>query len=164
MTVREFESEFRRLYVPLGMYALRMLGDVDTAEDMVQDSFMKVWQSVERGERIDAFSAFMYRTVRNTCLSYLRTRQEMLGDEFIPEVTDEDIDTSIRDARIWEAIDALPDRCREVFLMSKRDGMTYAAIADELALSVKTVENQISKALATLRADSRNLTLVLSLF
>ncbi|MBD5175171.1 MAG: RNA polymerase sigma-70 factor [Bacteroidales bacterium] len=151
MTVREFESEFRRLYVPLGMYALRLLGDVDTAEDMVQDSFMKVWQSVERGERIEAFSAFMYRTVRNTCLSYLRTRQEMLGDEFIPEVTDEDIDTSIRDARIWEAIDALPDRCREVFLMSKRDGLSQEEIAEELGISVKTVKNQMTKAFAKLR-------------
>jgi RNA polymerase sigma-70 factor (ECF subfamily) len=54
-------------------------------------------------------------------------------------------------ARLWTAIDALPDRCREVFLMAKRDGMTYREIAEELGISERTVEHQVSKALHLLR-------------
>lgn len=151
MTKREFEAEFRRLYVPLGMYALRLVDNADTAEDMVQDSFLKVWQCVERGDQIDSFPSFMYRTVRNICLNHLRGSKEMLGDEFIPDVSDEDIDTSFRDARIWRAVDALPDRCREVFLMSKRDGLSNEEIAEELDISIKTVKNQMTKAFSRLR-------------
>jgi RNA polymerase sigma-70 factor (ECF subfamily) len=66
-------------------------------------------------------------------------------------VSDEDIDLSQRDALLWRAVDALPERCREIFLMSKRDGMSGAEIAEELGISPKTVENQITKAYRSLR-------------
>ena len=151
MTTREFESGFRRLYLPLGMYALRIVGDADVAEDLVQDAFEKAWLYLENGGLIDNFSAFMYRTARNICLSYLRDRRETLDENNIPQAGDEEIDTSVRDARIWRAIDALPERCREVFLMSKRDGLTNQEIADELGISLKTVKNQMTKAFSRLR-------------
>lgn len=61
------------------------------------------------------------------------------------------VDSSSREAELWTAIEQLPERCREIFLMSKRDSMTYREIAEELCLSEKTVEHQISKALKTLR-------------
>ena len=151
MTTREFESGFRRLYLPLGMYTLRIVGDADVAEDLVQDAFEKGWLYLENGGLIDNFSAFMYRTARNICLSYLRDRRETLDESNIPQAGDEEIDTSVRDARIWRAIDALPERCREVFLMSKRDGLTNQEIADELGISLKTVKNQMTKAFSRLR-------------
>ena len=72
----------------------------------------------------------------------------------IPEnfdVEQEDIDTSERDAAVWKAIDELPERCRHIFLMSKRDGLSNEEIAVELGLSVKTVKNQLTKALSRLR-------------
>ena len=75
----------------------------------------------------------------------------MLGEEYIPDVEEEDIDTSFRDAEIWKAIDSLPEKCREIFLMSKRDGLTNEEIADELEISVKTVKNQMTKAFQRLR-------------
>ncbi len=143
--------------MPLGMYALRLCEDVDAAQDIVQSAFMEVWTKLEAGLEIASLKAYMYRAVHNAALSLLRRsgREEELPREDFCPVTEEDIDTSERDALLWQAIDALPVRRREIFLMSKRDGMTYAQIAAELALSVKTVENQISKALASLRADSR---------
>lgn len=55
MTVGEFEAYFRRLYMPLGMYALRIVGDADTAEDLVQDAFLKTWNYIEEGNEIDNF-------------------------------------------------------------------------------------------------------------
>ena len=133
------------------MYALRLVDDAVIAEDMVQDAFMKAWIYIEKGGEIDNFTAFMYRTLRNVCISYLRDKRDMLGEEYIPDVEEEDIDTSFRDAEIWKAIDSLPEKCREIFLMSKRDGLTNEEIADELGISVKTVKNQMTKAFQRLR-------------
>lgn len=151
MTIREFEAYFRRLYLPLGMYALRIVDDADVAEDMVQDAFLNTWERLEGGLEISNFKAFMYRSVRNECLSYLSSLKEKVGEEFIPEVGEDEIDTSFRDARIWRAIDELPEKCREIFLMSKRDGYSNEEIADELGISIKTVKNQMTKAFTRLR-------------
>lgn len=151
MTTKEFEIHFRRLYLPLGMYALRMVGDADAAEDLEQDAFMKAWIYLDNGGEIDNFEAFIYRTLRNVCLTYIRDQHPTESEDNIPDVSEEEIDTSFRDARIWKAIDSLPDKCREVFLLSKRDGLTNEEIAEELNISIKTVKNQMTKALARLR-------------
>lgn len=151
MTGREFDIYFRQLYLPLGMYALRIIGDAACAEDIVEDAFMKAWQAIDENKHIDNFKNYMYRSVRNGCISFLRTRKETVGIDAIPEVDEEIVDTSLRDARIWKAIDALPERCREVFLMSKRDGLSNDDIAAELNISVKTVKNQMTKAFTRLR-------------
>ena len=151
MTTKEFEIFFRKLYLPLGMYALRIVDDADVAEDMVQEAFMNTWERLEGGLEISNFKAFMYRSVRNECLSYLSSLKEKVGEEFIPEAGEEEIDTSFRDARIWKAIDELPEKCRDIFLMSKRDGYSNEEIADELGISIKTVKNQMTKAFSRLR-------------
>lgn len=151
MTAREFEEYFRRLYLPLGMYAMRIVGNADDAEDVVEDTFVKVWQSVSGGMEVAEFSAFMYRSVRNRCVSFLRSKMEHEDVNSIPDISEEVIDTSVRDARIWKAIDDLPEKCREIFLMSKRDGYSNAEIADELGISIKTVKNQMTKAFSRLR-------------
>lgn len=151
MTAREFEEYFRKLYLPLGMYALRIVDDADDAEDLVVETFLKTWHQVEEGGEIDNFKAFLYRVVRNECISFLRRKKETVGVEFIPEVDEETVDTSERDAEIWKAIDQLPEKCREVFLLSKCDGLTNEEIAEELGISIKTVKNQMTKAFSRLR-------------
>lgn len=156
MTIREFEIHFRNLYLPLGMYALRIVGDADEAEDAVQNAFLKAWQAAEAGAAIDNFKAFIYRTLRNECISTLRARKPTVGIDMIPEADEESVDTSERDARIWRAIDGLPEACRRVFLLSKRDGLGNQEIADELGISVKTVKNQLTKASARLREALTN--------
>ena len=133
------------------MYALRMVDDADIAEDLVEDAFIKVLEKIRSGVEIDNFKGYMYRAVRNECISFMRDKKEMLRLDGIPDVTDENVDTSIRDAHIWRAIDNLPDRCREVFLLSKRDGLSNEDIAEELGISVKTVKNQMTKAFSRLR-------------
>ncbi|MDE5573908.1 MAG: sigma-70 family RNA polymerase sigma factor [Muribaculaceae bacterium] len=151
MTARDFELYFKRLYLPLGMYALRFVDDVAVSEDLVQDAFMKAWLYLENGGTIDNIQAFMYRSVRNGCLTWLRQQRETLDESFIPEVGEEEIDTSFRDAKIWRAIDELPEKCRQIFLMSKQDGLSNEEIAIELDISIKTVKNQMTKALSRLR-------------
>lgn len=142
---------FRELYLPLGMYALRLVGDAADAEDVVEEAFAHAWQAIESGAEVGNFKAYMYRCVRNECIGFLRTRKERAALDDIPEVSDEAVDTSVRDAKIWRAVDALPEKCREVFLLSKRDGLSQEEIADELGISIKTVKNQMTKALSRLR-------------
>ena len=153
MTSREFEVSFRKLYLPLGMYALRIVENLDDAEDLVQDAFIKAWQAVENGEDIGNFRAYMYRCVRNGCISLIRRRKDFTGLDTVPDLCEEDYETSSMDARIWKAIDGLPERCREIFLMSKRDGLSNEEIAEELGISVKTVKNQMTKAFSRLHGD-----------
>lgn len=164
MTGREFDISFRLLYLPLGMYALRIVNDAESAEDIVAEAFTKAWQQIESGKEFDNFKSYMYRSVRNGCISFLRNKKDILSldtmvtsdsqtDELgnIPEVDEETVDTSMRDAKIWNAIEELPERCREVFLLSKRDGLTNEEIAEELGISIKTVKNQMTKAYGRLR-------------
>lgn len=153
--MHKFEIIFRKLYLPLGMYALRIVGDADDAEDMVQNAFLSAWQIIEAGADINNIEAYLYRAVRNECISFMRRQKETVGSDSIPELCDDDIDTSESDARIWKAIEMLPEKCRNVFLLSKRDGLSNAEIADELGISIKTVKNQITKAFSILR-DSLN--------
>lgn len=151
MTRREFEKLFKTLYLPLGMYALRIVENTDYAEDLVQDAFLKVWVNISSGTEIENFKTYMYRTVHNECIAFLRRQRETVSLDTIPEPDNESIDTSDRDARIWKAIDSLPEKCRMIFLLSKRDGLSNEEIAQELGISIKTVKNQMTKAFAKLR-------------
>lgn len=151
MTGKEFDIFFRKMYLPLGMYALRIVDDAQSAEDLVEDAFMKAWQAIEDGKEIDDFKAYMYRSVRNGCISFIRSRKETVGLDNIPEADEEAVDTSEHDAMIWKAIDELPEKCREVFLLSKRDGLSNDEIAERMGVSVKTVKNQMTKAFSRLR-------------
>lgn len=147
----EFDSYFRKMYLPLGMYALRIVNDAQSAEDIVEDAFMKAWQLIEEGKEITDFKSYMYRMVRNACITFIRNRKETVGLEFVPEADEEAVDTSERDARIWSAIDQLPEKCREIFLLSKQDGLTNEEIAERMGISIKTVKNQMTKAFTRLR-------------
>lgn len=147
----EFERQFRALYMPLCMFALRITEDTDTANDAVCDAFEAVWQRISGGFQPEDFKAYMYRSVRNRALR-LTDRQEESVEEFAEKwASEEEIDTSVRDAKLWKAVGELPTRQREAFLLSKRDGLTYREIAERMGISEKTVEHQISAAMRKLR-------------
>ena len=137
ITTQEFEHHFKSLYKPLCLFALRYTDQVDDAED------------------IGNLKAYLYQAVRNRSLSFTSQPVNAEATEQLPDVEDtseeEDILRSERDARLWDAIDRLPPERKKIFLLSKRDGLKYQEIAEELNLSVKTVENQMSKALKALR-------------
>lgn len=152
MDAGRFSKYYNELQLPLGMFALRLLGDVDLAAEVVQRAFVATWEKIADGADIVSVKAYMYRAVRNEALTELRRLAGATADvEEAAEITDEVIDNSERDAALWHAIDCLPPRCREVFLMSKRDGLSNAEIAAELDISVKTVEAQMTRALHRLR-------------
>ena len=157
---------FQQYYRPLCLYALHYLHDLDEVEDVVQDCFVRLLEAEKRKvesptsffslEDSQKQKSFLYAAVRNACIDKLRRKnpivQNISPSDLSGIISDEQaVDSSSREAELWTAIEQLPERCREIFLMSKRDGMTYREIAEELCLSEKTVEHQISKALKTLR-------------
>lgn len=150
MTDSEFKSLFNAEYLAVALFSLRMLADRAEAEDVAQEAFIKLWAT-----DTDAVSpkSMLFRIARNLCIDKLRARHDMVSIDSVGAdmAIGEDIDTAERDACLWRAIDALPPRCKEIFLMSKRDSMTYAEIADMLGIAEKTVENQMTKAFRQLR-------------
>ena len=144
---------FRHYYRPLCLYALHYLKYLNAAEDTVQDCFVRL---LERADETDNYRAWLYTAVRNRCIDQLRrskgTEADILPEDLEGTISDEEAqERSVHEAELWAAIDALPPRCREIFLLSKRDGLSYSDISQRLGLSEKTVEHQISKALKRLR-------------
>ena len=151
-----FDDLFRYNYRPLWLYALHYLQDVDLSEDIVQESYAALWEKLQEGAHVLNRKSYLYMMVRNRCLDHLR-KKGIPTESLKPYATYgiiADADAQERaqtEARMWTAIDSLPEKCREVFIMSKRDGLKYEEIAEELGLSVSTGRNQISKALIVLK-------------
>ncbi|MBE6228749.1 MAG: RNA polymerase sigma-70 factor [Bacteroidales bacterium] len=150
------ESLFHYNYRPLCLYALHYLGNADSAEDVVQESFAALWEKLQEGVAISNRKAYLYMMVRNRCLDQLRRKgiptESLKPYDTYGIIEDDDAqERSQTEARLWTAIDSLPEKCRQIFLMSKRDGLKYMEIADELGISENTVRNQISKALKILK-------------
>ena len=157
---RYFSTQFHNYYRPLCLFALRLLDNADEAEDVVQDTFAALWEKRDTLHKIVSIKSYLYTAVRNNCLMKLRSKKEFdsveelqLMDEYTPE---EVIARAELEAKLWKMIDDLPERQREIFLMAKRDGMAYREIAEETGLSVKTVENHVTRALKSLRHKDPN--------
>jgi RNA polymerase sigma-70 factor (family 1) len=155
----EFERVFKDLYRPLCLYALRFVSSTDDAEDIVQQAFADVWEKNIRNEAITDVKAYLFRAVHNRSISsaaqisVVEQVRELPAD-LEDSAEEEQMYQAERDARLWNAIDALPPERKKVFLLSKRDGLKYQEIADKLNISIKTVENQIGKALKSLRESA----------
>ena len=156
----DIQALFHHYYRPLCLYALHYLQNADAVEDVVQESFISYWQIIaDKGtDGIGNPGSYLYSMVRNRCIDALR-RAGRTGERLQPEdlagvISDEQaMERSEIEARLWKAVDRLPARRRELLLMSKRDGMSYEAIAQVKGLSINTVRNQISRALRALRDE-----------
>lgn len=133
--------------------------DHDLAREVVQDAFAGLWEKRADIETGRSPGAYLSTTVRNRCLNYLRDHKkydrsiielEGLGDDHRYEEQDRLVTDELK-KRIDEAIQSLPDKCREVFLLSRTGKKKYNEIADTLGISVKTVEAQMSRALKIMR-------------
>ncbi|MBQ5482320.1 MAG: sigma-70 family RNA polymerase sigma factor, partial [Bacteroidales bacterium] len=107
---------------------------------------------------VDQPKSYLYRTVHNRCIDQIRQKQVetpvSLGQLTYDLPDEETVDRSFLWARLWTAIDRLPRARREILLLSKRDGLSLAEIAERLGISKNTVHNQLTKALQTLRNGS----------
>lgn len=163
----DIEQLFRQHYRALCLFATHFLDDIDTAEDVVMDCFVRFTEKTDGGEQFASPKSYLFRMTRNACLDYLRRHRydtDTAADAELPNLPDDNEEwqeRSEREARLWTEIDSLPDMCRRVFLMSKRDGKRNSEIASTLGISVKTVEAHIHKAYTTLRGRAKAIYLLL---
>lgn len=154
-----YEALFRQLYTPLVRFAREIVKDTDAAEDLVQEVFVKIWERRHQIQIETGIKSYLYMAVKNQCLNALRIEQRnaFLSDDFNDDLrvannqTDLQTNTIHLKQHIAEAIEKLPPRCGLIFKMSRFEEKTYQEIADALELSVKTIENQMGKALQLLR-------------
>lgn len=152
-----FREHFLQYYRPLCLFALHYLKDIDDAEDTVQDCFMELWRRKDRGMDTSGLKSYLYSMVRNRCIDILK-KDSLIDSNVQPSdleeiLSDEECEEWAYDeARMWTAIDSLPEKCREVFLLAKREGLKYEEIAARMGISVHTVKNQMSKAVKTVKA------------
>ena len=148
-----FKAVFDEYYGPLCNYAASIIGDPHVAEDVVQQLFVQLWYK-QALESVENPQAYLLRSTKFKCIDFLRsTRQEVVSLEAIPEPNVED--EGFREEDIIPMLHffaaSLPPKTRQVFLLSRVEGYSNQEIADELNLSVKTVENQMTRALKKLR-------------
>lgn len=157
----ELEELFKRHYRALCLYATHFTGDLDQAEDIVMNCFLKLAERLSAGHRVEWGGGYLYSMVRNACLDQRTLRLPMERTADIPDQPDEEAEAlrerSEREARLWGEIDRLPPACRQVLLMSKRDGLPYREIAEALGLSVKTVESHMRRAYIALRGQAERI-------
>jgi RNA polymerase sigma-70 factor (ECF subfamily) len=152
-----FEQIFREHFDGLAGFAYRLTRSRAIAEELVQDLFLEIWLRRDRLVITETLRTYLFRAARNRAFNHLRRnkleRLWRLRQPQLPEaeVVENEDSTDELAAAIRVAIASLPDRCREIFLLSREQNMTYAEIAKVLGLSIKTVETQMGRALKALR-------------
>lgn len=157
-----FRSLFFEFFSSLCVFAHRYVEDWDTCEDLVQDTFFKIWKNRKSIEINTSSRNFLITSVRNSCVDYLRkqdsarTWQER-EIKYKTEYTSDDLYSHIElEQMLTTALSKLPENIREVFEMNRFDGKTYKEIAEEKNISVKTVEAHMTKALKVLRVELKD--------
>ncbi len=157
-----FRLLFEKYQPILFRNALHSLRDADAAHDIVQETFVRVWQKRSSLKPNLSFLAYIFRISRNLVLDSVKHRNVRIkfegevsqtssaGDD--PEASTE---LNMLEEKLAEAARQLPAKCREVFLLSRMEGLSNAEIGKQLGVSVKTVENQITRALKVLRRHLR---------
>jgi len=160
---KSFESLFRAYYAPLCQFSRKYVKDKDDCEEIVQGFFLKLWDKREELDINLSVKNYLFSSIRNRCLNHIK--HEKIKLEYQSEILknpDRQIDTTnfIMEVdlidRIDQSIAALPARRREIFVLSREHGLKYREIADQLGISIKTVETQMGQALKELRENLKD--------
>jgi len=155
----QFESLFRSSYVSLVRYARTMMKDQDTAEEIVQDLFFRLWKDKEKLQIESSLNGYLFRAVHNRCLHQIShskvvekyARETMLLSSGVNEDTANQVNYNDLQAKIARILERLPSKCGKIFCMNRFEGLKYSEIAERLSVSVKTVEANMGRALKEFR-------------
>ncbi|PCH69780.1 MAG: hypothetical protein COC06_06750 [Bacteroidales bacterium] len=159
--VKIYDFVFHYYYSGLVSFAIKYVYDEAIAEDIVQDFFFKLWVDKEKLEVKNALKSYFFTSVKNRCLDYIRKQdvrdraKEIIKSEAQFENGDNTqyfIESELRD-RIFEALNKLPEKCRNIFIMNRFDGLKPIEISEKEQISVRTVEGHIGKAIKILRVE-----------
>lgn len=160
-----FSKVFDEYYSSLCFFSNKYLEDMDLARSLVQEVFVDLWTKRENIALKYSVKSYLYTAVKNRSIDYLRTVRKNVK---LSAVGDCQLETPFRDAleeaelndRINKSINELPEKCREVFVLCRFDGLKYSQIAEKLNISVKTVEMQMGIALKKMREKLSDIQLV----
>ncbi|WP_316785276.1 RNA polymerase sigma-70 factor [Pedobacter frigiditerrae] len=167
-----FDEVFLKHFKSLYAYAFTIIKEREDAEEIVQNVFVRIWTKRDQLKTDGFLKSFLYRSVHNESLNYLK--HQKVRSNFNVHYTDTvknevgNLNTEIMatelEKNIHSAINELPEKCRNVFQLSRFDQMKYQEIADALNISIKTVENQMGKALKILRLKVVDFLILIFLF
>lgn len=167
IAMKNDEEAFRLLFVnffpPLTVFARRYVDDPETSEDIVQETFLKIWKNRKKLDITTSARNFLITTVRNSCIDYLRKKEsEARYHEFNQNNQEQLFDPNDvltlteLESMVKAALERLPENIRQTFIKSRFENKTYREIAEESDISVKTVESHMTRALKILREDLKD--------
>jgi len=157
-----YEELFHTYYNALCAYAKKILFNHYMAEEIVRDVFVKIWEKRESIELKSTLKYYLFRSVLNRCINYIehqkvaRDFKSLQKDKIKINEDDNGDETHELLRYVLNCIEELPEQCKKVFKFSRFDGYTYKEIAEELNISIKTVEIHMSKALKYLRNKKKD--------
>ena len=166
--IKAFEELFFKYHGRLVLFANKFTGDMQLAKDLVQDAFLILWDKSEELSITHSPKAYLFQAVRNSCLNYIRhqgvkqTAMDEIGHSMLKAEKQayfnyNDPYFSLleleMEQKIFEVIDSMPEKCQQVFKLSRQKQLKNKEIAEQLKISVKMVEKHISKALSILRLE-----------
>jgi len=162
LTEQSFDLIFRTYYQQLCAFAMNYVDSIEEAEEIVQEVFAKVWDKISEIQIQTTPKSYLYGAVRNSCFNFLKhqkVKQAYVAHEL--HVKKEGFENDRLEAdeigdAISTAVGKLPERCRMIFEKSKFEDKKYREIAEEMDISVKTVENQMGRALKFLRKELKH--------
>lgn len=168
---RAFDKIFRKFYPYLCFFARKFVTVAGTEEEIVQDTLFKLWERRANFESYDALKAFLYISVKNSCLNTNLSNQRKLNRDhnwhLLQEEIEHDVEEYIVKTEIYmeidQAINSLPEQCKKVIKMSYKQEMNGKEIAKALQVTVSTVNNQKARGIMLLRnkLNYKNLTVII---
>lgn len=166
-----FKSLYEKYFSKLNIYALSILHRQEIAEEIVSDVFVNIWLKREKLLLDDNLQSYLFRSVHNKCIDYLRSQKSvknqktvelysLLDDEIFAEsnFVIEKIFSENLEQTIQQAINKLPERRREIFLLNRMENLSYQQIADKLSISINSVKTQISRSIEFLQNEIKKIT------
>ena len=155
-TKKSFESTFKAYYPNLVAFAYKYIPDINICEDLVQELFIDLFEKKDQLRIKNSVKPYLFQSMHNRCISYLRKQKTIEKNESQIKLSDYDEfrDTLVEvefEYKVYQEINKLPEKCREIFMLSRFEDFSNEEIAQKLKISKRTVETQVSKALKILR-------------
>ena len=165
-----FEELFKENFSQLCGFAQSYIYDLDSSKEIVQDVFINLWQKKESIDLSKSIKSYLYTSVKNRCLNYIRDNKKFRSKVLDVDIADYDysfdsdflVENELQ-TKITDILNSLPKKCKQVFELSRYENLKNKEIAEKLDISVKTVEAQMTKALKIFKENLKDYLIILIL-